>query len=115
LLLTFFFRHMRPLIDGGYIYLAMPPLYKISSGKDFDYAFSDSERDKIVKQKYQDKKYNVQRFKGLGEMNPEQLWETTMNPETRILKKITIEDGSKADDAFDVLMGKDVPPRRKFI
>ena len=105
LLLTFFFRHMRPLIDGGYIYLAMPPLYKISSGKDFDYAFSDSERDKIVKQKYQDKKYNVQRFKGLGEMNPEQLWETTMNPETRILKKITIEDGSKADDAFDVFDG----------
>ncbi len=115
LLLTFFFRHLRPLVDGGYIYMAMPPLFKIFAGKDVHYAFSDKERSKIIKDYFKDKKYNVQRFKGLGEMNPEQLWETTMNPATRTIKKITIEDASLTDETFSILMGSLVPPRRKFI
>lgn len=115
LLLTFFFRHMRPLIDAGHIYLAMPPLFKIFNTKQAFYAYSEKQRDKLVKEHFIDKKYTVQRFKGLGEMNAEQLWETTMNPETRTLKQISVEDTVTADVTFNTLMGSEVPPRRKFI
>ena len=147
LLLTFFFRYMSQVIEKGYLYLAQPPLYKLTSGKTEKYAFSDEGRDKIITeiktaktQKETTKKtlepelagrgvgeteeitvsgrkinINVQRYKGLGEMNPEQLWETTMNPENRILKKVNMEDAAKADEVFNMLMGEEVPPRKKFI
>ena len=110
--LTLFFRYMRPLIETGHVYLAMPPLYKVIRGKTSAYAFSDKERDKLLEDMPGGK---VQRFKGLGEMNADQLWETTMNPETRTLKKITIEDAQKADEVFIMLMGSEVPPRKRFI
>ena len=116
--LTFFFRHMREVIEKGYLYVAVPPLYKITSGKIEEYVYSDEEKDILVNKIKSDKpgaKIGLQRYKGLGEMNPEQLWETTMNPEHRMLKKITIDDFDKADNAFDTLMGNDVPPRKKFI
>lgn len=116
--LTFFFRHMREIIEKGYLYVAVPPLYKVTSGKVEEYVYSDEEKDALVEKLRKDNdnaKIGIQRYKGLGEMNPEQLWETTMNPEHRMLKKITIDDFDKADTAFDVLMGNDVPPRKKFI
>ncbi len=149
LLLTFFFRYMPQVIENGYLYLAQPPLFKVSSGKSEHYAFSDAERDKIItdiKSAKADKEakkadpeaeaepeglgvgeveevtvsgkkinINVQRYKGLGEMNAEQLWETTMNPQKRILKKVFVEDASEADEVFNMLMGDEVPPRKKFI
>ena len=114
LLLTFFFRHMRPLIEEGHIYLAQPPLYKVHKGQQQRYAFSDAERDKYIEE-LGGTGVEAERYKGLGEMDPEQLWETTMNPETRTLLKVTVEDAIKCDEMFSVLMGDMVEPRRQFI
>ncbi|MDE5860712.1 MAG: DNA topoisomerase IV subunit B, partial [Ruminococcus sp.] len=117
LLLTFFFRYMRPLITNGNIYIAQPPLFRVERNKQIRYAFSDEERDQFIKELSENGKYKVdiQRYKGLGEMNPEQLWETTMNPETRTIVKISMEDALRADEIFTVLMGDKVDLRRKFI
>jgi len=116
LLLTLFFRYFRPIIEAGYLYLAKPPLYKISQGKKSEYAYSDKEKEELIANEYDsERKINVQRYKGLGEMNPDQLWETTMDPAERIIEKITIQDAEKAENVFDALMGSDVTPRKKFI
>lgn len=114
LLLTFFYRHFKPIVDAGHIYIAQPPLYKISSGKNAHYAYSDEQRDKIVKE-IGKTSVSIQRYKGLGEMNPEQLWETTMNPENRTLLQVTVEEAHQADKTLDILMGEEVEPRKKFI
>ena len=114
LLLTFFFRHMRPLIEEGHIYLAQPPLYKVHKGKTLRYAFSDEERDLYIEE-LGVRGVESERYKGLGEMDPEQLWDTTMNPETRTLLKVTVEDAIACDEIFSVLMGDMVEPRREFI
>ena len=118
LLLTFFFRFMRPLIDRGYVYAAVPPLYKLVRGKNTRVAFSDEERDAISAEMRGDNpnaKVDISRFKGLGEMDAHELWDTTMNPETRTLKRITLEDAVKADEIFTLLMGEKVEPRREYI
>ena len=113
LLLTFFYRHLPYIVENGHLFVAQPPLYKIQKGKNIHYAYTEEEKEKILKQIQPP--VTIQRYKGLGEMNPDQLWETTMDPKNRILKQVTIEDTAGADRTFNMLMGKDVPPRRRFI
>jgi len=117
LILTFFFRHMKELIERGHIYIATPPLYLVKKGKEQQYCWNEEQRDTLVKQLGGDKpeSVNIQRYKGLGEMNAEQLWETTLNPEFRTLRRVTIENAAEADHVFSMLMGDEVPPRRDFI
>lgn len=114
LLLTFFYRHLKPIIEKGFLYVAMPPLFKIQIGRATHYAYNEKEKDKIIKES-NSKNHSIQRYKGLGEMNPNQLWETTMDPQSRFLKQVNIEDGAIADQTFNMLMGKKVAPRKRFI
>ena len=116
LLLTFFFRHMPELINSGYLFIAQPPLYGMKSGKSKQWIYSDAEKEEVLdKLKGSGKKIEVQRYKGLGEMSAEQLWETTMNPSTRTLLSVSVEDAAKADTIFSMLMGGEVLPRKTFI
>ena len=119
LILTFFFRHMNELIENGHIYIATPPLYLVKKGKDQQYCWTEEERLEAVKRmaggEGKESSVGIQRYKGLGEMNAEQLWETTMNPENRTFRQVTIESAAEADRVFSMLMGDEVPPRREFI
>ena len=113
LLLTFFFRHLEQLIIDGHVFIAQPPLYRVKSGKEEAWVYTDEQLEAALKRLGQ--RAEVQRYKGLGEMNPDQLWETTMDPAKRTLMQVTIEDSVEADETFDMLMGSAVPPRKKFI
>jgi DNA gyrase subunit B len=114
LLLTFFFRHMSKLIQAGHLYIAQPPLYRIKSGQNLKWVYSEQEKDAALKE-LGGKKAELQRYKGLGEMTAEQLWETTMNPASRTILSVNVEDQTKADEVFHILMGDEVPPRKAFI
>ena len=114
LLLTLFFRYFIEIIEKGYLYIAQPPLYRIKKGKQIEYGYTEDDKEKILS-KMGGENINIQRYKGLGEMNPEELWETTMDPANRVMKQVQIEDAKEADRIFDVLMGDEVAPRKKFI
>ena len=114
LMLTFFFRKMKELIENGHVYIATPPLYLVKKGNHERYCWTEAERDSLIEEMGA-KGVHIQRYKGLGEMNAQQLWDTTMNPETRILRQVSIENAAEADRIFSMLMGDDVPPRREFI
>jgi len=118
LILTFFFRYMKEMVENGYIYIATPPLYQVKKGAKSQYAWDDNQRDRLIQEMKgsgSESSVGVQRYKGLGEMNAEQLWETTMNPEFRTLRQVTIENALECDQTFSMLMGEEVPPRREFI
>ena len=114
LLLTFFFRHYPAIINSGYLYIAQPPLFRMQVGKEVQYAYNDAEREEFLAEKKGQSVY-VQRYKGLGEMNPSQLWETTMDPKNRVMNQVTVNDAQKASEIFETLMGDEVGPRKKFI
>jgi DNA gyrase subunit B len=115
--MTLFFRYMRPVIESGYLYIATPPLYSVKKGKDQRYCWTEEQRLRLIQEMGGGKEssLHIQRYKGLGEMSKEQLWETTMNPDGRTLRQVTIENAAEADHIFSMLMGDDVPPRRQFI